>query len=157
MNQPELMNLSDVAATYLHDALERVQNNRLTPSVLVSDMIPLLIDLTAQHLPNQHALGAFLLQLPDDALYSQLLYEVIPSERRALVTTLRTEYADLQIALENELGRLNFDSAAKLRDKKVELAEAIKVALSGFELQISCSQLKNALVALGWNFSVEDG
>lgn len=151
------MNLSDVAATYLHNALARVQNDRLTPSVLASDMIPLLIDLSAQHLPNQHALGVFLLQLPYDALYSQLLYEVIPSEQRALVTTLRAEYADLQIALENELGRLNFDSAAKLRDKKIQLADAIKVAISGYELQISCSHLKNAFVALGWNLSVEEG
>ncbi len=151
------MNLSDVAATYLHNALERVQNDRLTPSLLGPDIIPLLIDLSAQHFPNQHALGAFLLQFPYDALDSQLLYEVIPSERRALVTTLRKEYADLQIALEGELGRLNFESAAKHRDKKIELADAIKVALSGFELHISCSHLKNALVALGWNFSVEDG
>ena len=151
------MNLSAVAATYLHNALERVQNDRLTPSVLASDMIPLLIDLSAQHLPNPHALGVFLLQLPCDAIDSQLLHEVIPYERRALVATLRTEYADLQIALENELRRLNFESAAKLRDKKIELADAIKVAISGFELQVSCSHLKNALLALGWNFSVEEG
>lgn len=106
----------------------------LTPSVPGSDIIPLLIQLSSQQFPNQHALGAFLLQLPYDAIESQLLCEIIPSERRALVAALRTEYAALQIALESELRRLNFESAAKLRDKKVELADTIKAALSGFKL-----------------------
>jgi hypothetical protein len=150
------MNLSNVAEQYLHNALDRVQNDTVTPCVLSNDMIPLLIDLSSQRLPNQQALGSFLQQLPSNALVQELLHQLIPLEKRALVTTLRTMYDDLQIRLENELRILNFEAASKLREKKSELVDRIKNELSEVKLQLSSSHLKHALIALGWTHSLEE-
>jgi hypothetical protein len=100
-------------------------------------------------------LSDFILRLPLYALQNEVRDLAIPQQNRKLLIHLGDEHDKLAKEKENAVANQNFDTAARFRDKQLELDKTISELLQG-PIVVASQHVSSAIRRLGFAGNLPD-